>query len=94
MQINRSIAKTKEVVYTVVDGNDEQFAAVIDEDHVLQVAYPGEEVTRGHQRVLDKLIAKVKGRDGVKTYNVLTGYTLQQGESEILIVANGVSELV
>ncbi|ANZ48137.1 hypothetical protein ASESINO_124 [Erwinia phage vB_EamM_Asesino] len=87
MQINRTVAKTKEVLYVVVDGTENQFDAVIDEDHVLHIAYPEKEVTRPHQRVMDKLITKAKARDGIKSHVLHTGYVLQQGQSEILIAA-------
>lgn len=39
MQINRTVSKSKEVVYNVEDGDVMQFRAVIDEQHVLQVVY-------------------------------------------------------
>ncbi len=92
MQINRSVAKTKEVIYTVVDGEEKQYEAVIDELHVLHIAYPAKEVTRPHQRVMDKLITKAKARDGIKSHTLHTGYALEQGQDEILIAPVSVSE--
>ncbi|MCT7476005.1 hypothetical protein N5V81_13560 [Escherichia coli] len=68
MQINRTVSKSKEVVYNVEDGDVMQFRAVIDEQHVLQVVYPKEEMTRAHSRVLRKSSSrKPKQRDGIKS---------------------------
>lgn len=85
MQINRTVSKSKEVVYNVEDGDVMQFRAVIDEQHVLQVVYSKEEMTRAHSRVLEKLVSKAKQRDGIKSYNVMYGYQLREVEGELLI---------
>lgn len=38
-----------------------------------------------HSRVLEKLVAKAKQRDGIKSYNVMYGYQLREVEGELLI---------
>ncbi|QVW55089.1 hypothetical protein pEaSNUABM29_00045 [Erwinia phage pEa_SNUABM_29] len=88
MSINRSVSKSREVMYSVEDNGVEQFTAVIDENHVLQVVYPAAEVTRAHGRTLEKLIAKAKARDGIKTYNVMTGCVMREIEGELVITSN------
>lgn len=91
MQINRTVSKSKEVVYTVEDNNAVQYHAVIDENHVLQIVYAAKEVSRTHQRVMDKLVAKAKSRDGIKSHNLMVGYVLHEVEGELLITPTPVA---
>lgn len=87
MSINRSVSRSKEVVYTVETGDDmEKFHGVIDEEHKLLIAYPGKEMTnRRHVNLLDKLLAKAAHRDGIKGSQVLYGKVLNQEGKELVI---------
>ncbi|HHS7556241.1 TPA: hypothetical protein ACTPQ1_004531 [Salmonella enterica] len=87
MQINRSVSKSKEVVYTVEDNGAVQFQAVIDENHDLLVAYPAAELSRPHARVLEKLVTKAKARDGVRQHVVYFNRELKEENSELVIAA-------
>ncbi|ANZ48415.1 hypothetical protein BIZ78_gp160 [Erwinia phage vB_EamM_Caitlin] len=87
MSINRSVSRSKEVVYTVETGDEmEKFHGVIDENHVLLVAYPGKEMTnRRHTSLLEKLVAKAANRDGIKSHDVLYGKVLNEDGKELVI---------
>lgn len=87
MSINRSVSRSKEIVYTVETGDEmEKFHGVIDENHVLLVAYPGQQMdNRRHASLLEKLVAKAAHRDGIKSHNVLYGKILNEDGKELLI---------
>ncbi|ANZ49487.1 hypothetical protein WELLINGTON_136 [Erwinia phage Wellington] len=65
MQINRRLAKNKDIVYEVKDGNDVAFHGLVDVNtRRLHIVVP-ETVTRGIERAVVKLVAKAKHRDGI-----------------------------
>lgn len=88
MQINRSLSRSKEVVYAIGDTTPPDFHAVIDENHSLLIVYPFDEVTRPHQRAIDKLISKAKARDGIKDHQMFLGKVLVEEAGELLITRN------
>lgn len=69
MQINRRVVKNHGVVYEV-SGDEVQYNAIINDDHVLVIHYPGAEFTRPHARIFEKLLARAKARDGVAGHEV------------------------
>ncbi|EJN9407261.1 hypothetical protein NR609_004203 [Salmonella enterica] len=73
MEIKRIVTKNKQIVYVA---GDNEFSAVINSENALIIGYPGKVITRSHQRVIDKLIAKAKARDGVGSVQIHTGLTL------------------
>ena len=73
MEIKRIVTKNKQIVYIA---GDNEFSAVITSEIALIIGYPGKVITRSHQRVIDKLIAKAKARDGVGSVQTHTGLTL------------------
>ena len=73
MEINRIVTKNNQIVYVA---GDNVFSAVINSENALIIGYPGKVITRSHQRVIDKLIAKAKARDGVGSVQTHTGLTL------------------
>lgn len=88
MQINRTISRSKEVVYSVGDTTPPDFHAVIDENHRLLIVYPHDEVTRPHARAIDKLISKAKARDGIKDHQMYLGRVLREEAGELVIERN------
>ena len=73
MEIKRIVTKNKQIVYVA---GDNEFSAVINSENVLVSGYPGKVITRSHQRVIEKLIARAKARDGVGSVQTHTGLTL------------------
>lgn len=69
--INRSVARSKEVVYDVAAGEKILFRAVIVENNELLVVYPGTEFSKAEKAALDKLITKAKHRDGISIHRVV-----------------------
>lgn len=91
MQINRRLAKNKDIVYEIKDGEDVAFHGVV--DHLtrrLYIVIPGEK-TRAIDRVITKLLAKAKHRDGIladyslheySSFEEVNGETLIQRQAE------------
>ncbi|MUY37232.1 hypothetical protein GLN57_26620, partial [Shigella flexneri 2a] len=52
MEIKRIVTKDKKITYVA---GDNEFSAVINDENVLIIGYPGKVITRSHQRVIDKL---------------------------------------
>ncbi|QVW28628.1 hypothetical protein pEaSNUABM8_00131 [Erwinia phage pEa_SNUABM_8] len=88
MSINRSVSRSKEIVYTV-ETKDEvgQFHAVIDDRHILLVTFPGDTMSsRRHTGLLDDLLKKAKARDGIADHQMLYTKVLKAEGKELLIV--------
>lgn len=81
--INRSVARSKEVVYDVVSGEKTLFRAVIVENNELLVVYPGGEFTKAEKVALDKLITKAKHRDGISIHRVVNGRELVENGKDL-----------
>ncbi|QXO09562.1 hypothetical protein pEaSNUABM11_00138 [Erwinia phage pEa_SNUABM_11] len=88
MQINRRLAKNKDIVYEITDGEDVVFHGVVDaQTRVMHVVVPGP-VTRPIERVMEKLIAKAKHRDGIaKDYKVRAHCEFVEKDGETLIMS-------
>lgn len=86
MQINRQLAKNKDIIYEVKDGEDVAFHGVVDaKTRRLYIVVPGE-VTRTIERVMEKLVAKAKHRDGiVSDYSVHEHSTFAEMDGETII---------
>lgn len=87
MSINRSVSRSKEVVYTI-ETNDAmgRFHGVIDENNVLLITFPGHTMSgRRHTNLLDKLLEKAKHRDGIKDHKMLYLKVLEEEGKELLI---------
>lgn len=81
MSQNIQRKKGKGDTYYLVDG---AVKAAIDSDGMLLVA-TSQVVERGERRMLDKLVAKAKARDGVKGVQELPGHLMQLKNGEVEI---------
>lgn len=89
MQINRRLAKNKDIVYEVKDGDDVVFHGIVDAlTRRLYVVVP-EAMTRTIERAVVKLVAKAKHRDGILSdYAVHEFSEFAEEDGETLIRQN------
>ncbi|QVW56260.1 hypothetical protein pEaSNUABM6_00124 [Erwinia phage pEa_SNUABM_6] len=86
--INRSVARSKEVVYDVVSGDETLFRAVIMPTNELLVVHPGTELSKAEKSALDKLIAKAKHRDGIADHRVVFERVLVENGKDLEVRLN------
>lgn len=89
MQINRRLAKNKDIIYEVKDGDDIVFHGVVDAiTRRLYIVVP-DAMTRTIERVVTKLVAKAKHRDGILSeYDVHEFSEFAEEDGETLIKRN------
>ena len=83
--INRSVSRSKEIVYDAVVGEDSILKGVIVENNKLLVICSEESMDKSRVSVLKKMLAKARNRDGISSHVVMTGHVLKVEGKELVV---------